>query len=439
MTIMPAMNRRAWMVVVPLFLAGFLMFSGAPARADVVIVADLDKAITPVTAEYVTRVLKEARAANAKAVLFRLDTPGGLLESTRKIVAEFLNSEIPILVWIGPSGARAASAGVFITYAAHISAMAGGTHLGAAHPVMLGGKDMQEIMKQKAENDAAAWARTIAETRKRNIVFAEAAVRESMSLTDKVALDSGVVDLHADNIDSFLAAVAGETTSLAGPGRKQIALAFKSVEVRRIEPKLKEKVLTFLTDPNVVYVLILLAMAGIYFEFSTPGVGVPGVVGIVSLILAAYGLSILPVNTVGLILMVVGIGLMLLDIKVASHGILTGGGIVAMAIGGIMLFEDRAFRVSLQVILVFTALTAAFVVFAVSAAVRVFRSKVKVGEEILPGQRGEVRTPLDPVGQIILSGELWSAQDQDGHALAPGTAVQVIKKEGTKLIVRRTD
>lgn len=420
-------------------LAGFFILCGTAARADVVMVADLDKAITPVTAEYVQRVLAEARAACAKAVLFRLDTPGGLLESTRKIVAEFLNSEIPILVWIGPSGARAASAGVFITYASHVSAMAGGTHLGAAHPVMLGGKDMQEIMKQKAENDAAAWARTIAETRKRNVGFAEAAVRESMSLTDRVALDSGVIDLHADNIDSFLAAIAGETTALGGPGRKQIKLDLKSVTLRRIEPKLKEKVLTFLTDPNVVYVLILLAMAGIYFEFSTPGVGVPGVVGVVSLILAAYGLSILPVNTVGVILMVVGVGLMLLDIKVASHGILTAGGIVSMAIGGIMLFEDRAFRVSLQVILVFTALTAAFVIFAVGAAVRAFRSRVKVGEEILAGEKGEVRTPLDPVGQIMLSGELWSARDEEGRPLAPGTAVRVIKKEGSKLIVRKTD
>jgi len=408
-----------------------------PAGADVVLIADLDKAITPVTATYVERVIREARAVNAKAVLFRLDTPGGLMESTRHIVREFLNSEIPILVWIGPSGARAASAGVFITYASHISAMAGGTHLGAAHPVMLGGDKMEAVMKQKAENDAAAWARTIAETRRRNVVFAESAVRESTSLTDKVALDSGAIDLRADSIDSFLAMIAGETTSVAGPGRKQIALQIKSVELRTVEPKLKEKVLAFLTDPNVVYVLILLAMAGIYFEFSTPGVGVPGVVGVLSLILAAYGLSILPVNTVGLILMVVGIGLMLLDIKVASHGILTAGGIVSMAIGGLMLFEDKAFRVSFQVILLFTAMTAAFVVFAVGAAVRAFHTKVRVGEEVLSGMRGEVRTPLNPVGHVLVDGELWSAHTEDGAALDAGTAVSVIRKDGVQLIVRR--
>ena len=406
-------------------------------HADIVITADIDQAITPVTATYVERVLAEARAVNAKAVLFRLDTPGGLMESTRKIVAAFLNSEIPILVWIGPSGARAASAGVFITYASHISAMAHGTHLGAAHPVMLGGK-MEDDMKQKAENDAAAWARTIAETRKRNTTFAEQAVRVSKSITDQEALDSNVVDLHADSMDSFLAAIAGETTSVTGgSGRKQIALSIKSVDIRRIELKMKEKVLVFLTDPNVVYVLILLAMAGIYFSFSVPGTGLPEVVGVVSLLLAAYGLSILPVSTTGLILMVVGVGLMLLDIKVASHGILTVGGIIAMAIGGLMLFEDKAFKVSLQVILVFTFLTAAFVLFAVGAAVRVFKTKVKVGEETLGGRRGEVRVALDLVGQIMMDGELWSAQDQDGQALAPGTAVEVVKKDGVKLIVRK--
>ncbi|MBI4177802.1 nodulation protein NfeD, partial [bacterium] len=270
--------------------------------SDIIIVADLDRAITPVTAEFVTRVLKEAETVKAKAVLFRLDTPGGLLESTRQIVASFLNSKIPILVWIGPAGARAASAGVFITYAAHIAAMAPGTHLGAAHPVMLGGKEMDNVMKQKAENDAAAWARTIAETRGRNIVFAELAVRESMSLTDQAALDSGVIDLQAESVESLLKAVGGETMVLTGAGSlRRIALSPSAPDIRRVEPRLKEKILAFLTDPNVVYVLILLAMAGIYFEFSSPGVGVPGVVGVVSLVLAAYGLSILPVNTVGLI------------------------------------------------------------------------------------------------------------------------------------------
>ncbi|MBI4178081.1 nodulation protein NfeD, partial [bacterium] len=313
----------------------------------------------------------------------------------------------------------------------------GGTHLGAAHPVMLGGDKMEAVMKQKAENDAAAWARTIAETRRRNVVFAESAVRESTSLTDKVALDSGAIDLRADSIDSFLAMIAGETTSVAGPGRKQIALQIKSVELRTVAPKLKEKALAFLTDPNVVYVLILLAMAGIYFEFSSPGVGVPGVVGVVSLVLAAYGLSILPVNTVGLILLLGGIGLMMLDLKVGSHGILTAGGVVAMTIGGLMLFEDRAFKVSLAVILVFTGLTAAFILFAVGAAVRVFSTKIRVGGETLAGLRGEVRRALDPTGQIILSGELWSARSDDGAALPAGTGVEVIRKDGMKLIVRK--
>lgn len=423
--------------IFPVCLIAISLLVPVKTWADIVVTADLDKAITPVTATYVERVLKEARQANAKAVLFRLDTPGGLLESTRQIVAVFLNSEIPIIVWIGPSGARAASAGVFITYASHVAVMAHGTHLGAAHPVMLGGKGMEEVMKQKAENDAAAWARTIAETRKRNISFAERAVRESMSLTDQAALDSGVIDFQADHIDSVLAAIAGETMSLNGPGRKQIVLSLKTLEIRRIEPKMKEKVLAFLTDPNVVYVLILLAMAGIYFEFSAPGIGLPGVVGVVSLVLAAYGLSILPYNTVGLILMVLGIGLMLLDIKVASHGILSAGGIISMALGGLMLFEDEAFKVSLQVIFVFTLLTAAIVIFAVGAAVRVFRTKLKMGEETLAGQRAEVRTPLEPVGQVMMSGELWNAEDADGTVLPPGTKVEVIRKEGTRLIVRK--
>ncbi len=411
-----------------------LCLAALSAQADIILIADIDKAITPVTADFVERVMREARAVNAKAVLFRLDTPGGLMESTRHIVASYLNSDIPVLVWIGPGGARAASAGVFITYAAHISAMAQGTHLGAAHPVMLGGK-MEEIMKEKAENDAAAWARTIAETRKRNVGFAESAVRSSMSLTDQAAFDSNVIDYRADSVDSFLAMIAGDTTALTG-GKKQIAVSIQSLDLRRIEPKLKEQVLAFLTDPNVVYVLIMLAMAGIYFELSTPGVGLGGVVGVVSLILAAYGLSILPVNTVGLILLIGGIGLMLLDLKVASHGILTIGGIVAMTIGGLMLFEDRAFRVSLGVILSFTLLTAAFVIFAVGAAVQALRAGVKMGEGP-GGKRGEVRQAVDPVGQIMLDGELWTAVSEDRAAISAGEIVQVIRKEGSRLVVRK--
>jgi membrane-bound serine protease (ClpP class) len=439
----------------------------------------LDGAIHPGSSELLLDAIRDAEAENAAALLVVLDTPGGLLDSTREAVKGMLAAELPVVVYVAPSGARAASAGVFLTLAAHVAAMAPGTNIGAAHPVGIGGRDLAPgeepepdrgagrddggardgaaeaaddssapagehrggDLEAKAVNDAAAFARSLAARRGRNAEWAERSVRESVSATAEEALELGVVDLLADGERDLLRALDGRVVRLpSGPHAMSTAGA-AVVEVRK---GLRFRVLDAIANPNVAFVLFLLGMYGLFFELANPGAIVPGVIGGISLLLALFAFQALPVNTVGVLLLALAVVLFLAEIKVVSHGILTIGGAVAFLLGATLLFEspEPALRVSWAVILPALLLTVGFFVFALGAALRARRARPTTGREGLVGSVASVRVPFEPVpgaaaeyrGKVALRGELWNAVSAE--PAAGGERVEVVAADGLTLRVR---
>jgi membrane-bound serine protease (ClpP class) len=349
----------------------------------------------------------------------------------RSIIKAMLAAERPIVVYVSPGGARAASAGAFIAMAAHVAAMAPGTNIGAAHPVNMGGQ-MDKEMSTKVTNDAAAYIRTIAEQRGRNIQWAEDAVRKSVSATEKEALTLKIIDLVADKLDDLLVALDGrEVTTAHG----KVMLQTKGIEVTRIEMGLRDKVLKVISDPTIAYMLLMLGLAGLYFELSTPGAILPGALGGIFLILAFYGFQTLPINYAGLLLILLAIILFIAEVKVVSHGMLAVGGITAMILGSTMLIRspEPFLRISLIAILGTTAVTAAFFSFIVIMALRAQRQKTTTGVEGLIGQIGTVRTSLTPEGSVLVGGELWSAHCEKGAE--PGDKVRILAVKGLMLFV----
>jgi membrane-bound serine protease (ClpP class) len=388
--------------------------------------------INPVAAEYVEKGIDQAQAMGAQALILQLDTPGGLDKSMRLIIKAILASPVPVVVYVAPAGSRAASAGVFITLSAHVAAMAPGTNIGAAHPVALGGGQMDKTMLEKVENDAAAYIRSLAERWGRNADWAEDAVRKSVSIEASEALEKGVVDLVASSLEELLDALDGRTISLDG---RQLRLATKGAPVERLAMTTKQRILSVLSDPNVAYLLMLLGFYGLFFELSSPGSVLPGVIGGIALILAAYALQLLPINWAGLALIALALTLFLLEIKVPSHGALTLGGIVALTLGSLMLFESPApfLRVSLTLIVPAALLTGGFFFFIVGKALRAQRARVATGKEGLLGAGGVVREWSDGQGTVFVRGELWKASSP--AKLAPGQAVTVTAVEGLRLTV----
>ncbi|HET7854751.1 MAG TPA: nodulation protein NfeD, partial [Candidatus Methylomirabilis sp.] len=370
----------------------------------------------------------------AHAIIFELDTPGGLDTSMRVIIKEILRSPVPVIVYVSPSGARAASAGAFITIAAHVAAMAPGTNIGAAHPVQMGGGEADEEMTRKIENDAAAYIRGLAERRGRNATWAEDAVRKSVSATATEALSLKVIDLVAANRSDLLAKIDGRTVET---GAGKITLKTKTAKIVEVEMGLRERVLSVISNPTIAYILLILGMAGLYFELSTPGAILPGVLGGICLILAFYAFHTLPINYAGLLLIILGLILFIAEVKVVSHGILTIGGIVAMILGSLMLIDSPApfLQISLSAILGVTAATTAFFVFAIGAAFRAHRRQPATGREGLVGQAGVARTRLTPDGLIFIRGEIWNATCEEG--VEPGERVQVTGVTGLKLKVKK--
>lgn len=425
-------DRAPALLAVPLFL---VLLDGAPtAGATTVAVATYDGVINPVAAEYLTHALTEAAAAGAEALVLKLDTPGGLDTSMRLMVKEILASDLPVVVWVAPEGARAASAGVFVALAAHVAAMAPGTNIGAAHPVAMGGGEMDKTMASKVENDAAAYIRSIAEQRGRNVDWAERAVRASVSATENEALALKVIDLVAPDLPRLLAAIDGRKVVTAA-GARRLATAGAAPHV--IEMSTRSRVLRALSDPNVAYILMMLGVYGLIFELSNPGSILPGVVGAICLILAFYAFQMLPINYAGLLLILFALTLFVAEIKVMSYGLLTVGGIVALVLGSLMLIEtDLPFmRISLAVILPVALGTAVIVVVAVGSTVRAHRRPVVTGAETLIGAVGQARTDLAPRGQVQLHGELWEARAE--APVARGDWVEVTGRDGLTLIVRR--
>ncbi len=301
-----------------------------------ILVIQVEGVIAPSSADYIVSAIKQADRELAEALVIELDTPGGLDLSMRSIIKEMLAAERPIVVYVSPSGARAASAGAFITLAAHVAAMAPGTNIGAAHPVNMGGQ-MDKEMNKKVTNDAAAYIRTIAERRGRNVQWAEDAVRKSVSATEKEALKLGIIDLVSEKLDDLLGALDGRAVTTAG---NKVILHTKGVEVKRIDMGLRDKVLKVISDPTIAYILLMLGLAGLYFELSTPGAILPGILGGIFLILAFYAFQTLPINYAGLLLILLAIILFIAEVKVTSHGLLAAGGIAAMVLGSIMLIKS---------------------------------------------------------------------------------------------------
>ncbi len=408
----------------------------APARAAApVATIPIDGVISPVTVRLVETALTRAQADGAGVLVIQLDTPGGLERSMRAICQRLLNAEIPVVVYVSPTGARAASAGVFITMAAHVAAMAPATNIGAAHPVSIGGGVDKESMK-KIENDAAAFARTIATERGRNAEWAEKAVRQSVSITEREAVKLKVVDLIADSLPDLLEKIDGRTVKTTkGP----VTLQTRGAVVKAIEIGFRDRVLNVITDPNIAYILMMLGMLGLFFELSNPGVVLPGVIGGISLILAFFAMQSLPINFAGLLLILFGIVLFIAEIKVVSHGILAVGGIVALALGSLMLFDapEIGFRVSWRVILPTVGATAAIFLVAVGAGVRALSTRSPVGGPAMVGQIGVAQGALSPEGQVLVHGELWRAVARGGP-VAEGAKVRVVDVNGLTLTVERS-
>jgi membrane-bound serine protease (ClpP class) len=426
---------RHGLVVLATLLA--LLTSGgthpAPAASgQPVSLIHIDGAITPVTVRLLGGAIERAQAEGSQALILQLDTPGGLERSMRSMVQSILNARIPVLVYVAPTGARAASAGVFITMAGHVAAMAPATNIGAAHPVAVGGGTDKEMIK-KVENDAAAFARTIAVDRGRNADWAEKAVRSSVSATEREAVKLRVVDLVAESVDDLLAKVNGRVVkTVKGP----VTLETKGAPVKRIEIRFRDRFLALITDPNIAYILMMIGMLGLFFELSNPGVIFPGVIGGISLILAFYAFQSLPINWAGLLLILFGLVLLIAEIKVVSHGILTIGAVISMVLGSVMLYDapETGLRISWYVIIPTVGTTAGLFAFALSFGVRALYRRPTTGSQGMVGEIGVAKSPLNPEGQVLVQGELWRAVAQDGP-VAVGERVQVTAVNGLTLTV----
>lgn len=406
--------------------------AAATTRGPRVDVLTLDGVISPVTVRLVESAIERARADGSQALVIRLDTPGGLERSMRSIAQRILNAEVPVVVYVAPTGARAASAGVFITLAAHIAAMAPATNIGAAHPVAVGGNVDKESLR-KIENDAAAFIRTLALERGRNADWAEKAVRESVSVTEREALKLRVVDLIADSLPDLLEKIDGRTVKTT---RGPVTLATRGAEVMPIEVGLRDRFLNVITDPNVAYILMMLGVLGLFFELSNPGVIVPGVIGGISLILAFYAFQSLPINFAGLLLILLGIVLLVAEIKVVSHGVLAIGGVIAMALGSLMLFDapELSFRLSRWLLLATVGAVASAFLITMTAGARALRRPPMMGARGMIGTTGVARGALAPEGQVHIGGELWRAVADGGH-VEDGRSVRVVDVEGLTLKV----
>ena len=395
-------------------LALWLVCAAAPkafGAAEKVSLIKIDGAIGPATASYISRSIDEARTQNAQCLVIQLNTPGGLLDSTQTIVQSFLGSTVPVVVYVAPTGATATSAGCFITVAASVAAMAPATTIGAAHPVTIGGapgggeEKLDETMKKKLENFSVSYIEAIAARRNRNVEWAKSAVRESASISAEKALQLKVVDLIAVDLTELLKQLNGRVVDAK-------TLKTADAEVSEIKMSASERVFQKLWRPEVMFILMLIAMYGIIGELTTPGAILPGVVGAIALILALYLAAILPVNVTGLALIALALMLFIFDVYAPTHGVLTMGGIISFLIGSLMLFNraDPLFRLSLGYIIPATLVTAAFFVFVIGKGVRAQLMPVKAGAETMVGKTLTALTPIDSRGgRIFVEGEYWRA------------------------------
>jgi membrane-bound serine protease (ClpP class) len=415
---------------VRLLLTFALICAPVVARARVVAVT-FDHVIHPITVETISRALAQAERERADLLLIRLNTPGGLLESTRHIVEKIVASPIPVVTWVTPSGGRAASAGFLILQAGDIAVMAAGTNTGAASPVLLGGQ-MDEVMRKKAENDAAAFVRSIVAKRGRNAALAEKAVLEAKSFTDKEALDNKLIDMIASDEQQLFKQIDGREITRFDGSRAKVRL--ESPQAVEYRPSLREMIISAIADPNIAFILLILGALGLYVEFSHPGLILPGVAGAIFALLGMSALTVLPINWLGVALLILALALFALEAKFVSHGILGAGGAVAMVLGALLLVEGPPeLRIRLSTAIAVTLPFALITIFLITLVIRARGSKVVTGDAGMVTELGIAHTALAPSGKVFVHGEYW-----DATATTPveaGTHVRVIAVDGLMLKV----
>lgn len=421
-----ARDRGLRTAIVGLGLALCLILPTDPTFAEEMIVATYEGVINPVAAEYLHDAIEYAQTSNAQALIFKLDTPGGLDTSMRLMIKDITGSSIPVIVFVSPSGGRAASAGVFITMAAHVAAMAPGTNIGAAHPVAMGG-EMDNTMKEKVENDAVAYIKSIAERHGRNVAWAEDAVRKSLSATEQEALRLKVIDMIVEDIPTLLKRLQGRKVVLPNGA---ITFSNETATLHEFPMGARLELLKILSDPNIAYLLMSIGTIGIMAELYSPGAILPGIIGAISLILAFYSLQSLPVNYAGAFLVVLGVVFLLLEISVTSYGLLALGGLVAMMLGGLFLIKSDApfLQVSLSFLLPTVLMIGGLIGIIAWMAVKSTRGRPVTGAEGMIGSIGIARTDLNPCGQITVQGEIWEAVSQT--PIRQGEAAEVMSVEG---------
>jgi len=415
----------------------FLMAIGLSAAAfgGEVLVARVDGIIGPASAKFMVHAIETAEEKEAECVVFELDTPGGLDTAMRMIIKKMMSSSVPVVVYVAPSGSRAASAGAFITIAAHVAAMAPGTNIGAAHPVAVGTtQPVDTVMGAKMQNDAAAYIRSIAERRGRNAKWAEDAVTRSVSISDSEALKLHVIDLISPSTNVLLDELDGRAVTV---GERSVTLRTKGAEIVTIEMGWNDRLLHAIANPNIAYILLMIGLLGLYFELSTPGAVLPGVVGSICLILSFFSFQTLSVNYAGVLLIILAIVMFVIDVKASTHGALTVGGLAAMTIGSIMLFNDPdpALHASLQVIIPVILVTGAFFIIGVALSVRAMRSRPVSGKGALVDREGDARTVVNrDGGRVFVEGTHWSAVSDE--EIPEGRRIKVLGVKGMTLKVK---
>jgi membrane-bound serine protease (ClpP class) len=413
----------------------FMLFLSTPiwaAKNDIYIIKVSD-AISPGTAEYIKDGIESAENDAASCVIIELDTPGGLAESMRLIIQDILGSKVPVVVFVSPAGARAASAGVMITMAADIAAMAPGTNIGAAHPVGAGGKDISGKMSEKVINDMVAHAKSVAENRGRKEKWVEKALRESVSATETEALKDNIIDLIAKDIDDLIRQLNGRKIKDKG------VLNLDQANIIYVEPTLRTKVLRTISNPNIAYILLMIGLAGLYFEFSHPGAIFPGVIGGIALVLAFFALQTLPVNYAGILLIVLAIIFFIMEMKITSYGLLSVAGIISLLLGSLMMFKGTGpdFKLSWRVLLPTLILVSGFFVFVAGLVFRAQISKPRTGSKGLVGEIGIVKQALAPEGKVFVHGELWNATSD--QAIDENEKVRIVNVVNLMLEVESAD
>jgi len=400
-----------------------------------VLLGEVDGVISPASSSYLLRIITVAEQEEAICLIIKLDTPGGLDASMREITKRILNTKVPVVIYVAPKGARAASAGVFILYASHVAAMAPGTNVGAAHPVNMGGEKLDSVMIEKVTNDAVAYLKAIAKEKGRNVAWAEKAIRESASIDAETAVRKRVCDIIAENVDDLIAKLHGRIVQVNG---EDVVLDTESKPVQNMPMTFKERLLLLLTNPTVAYILLLLGVYGLFFELQNPGTIFPGVVGGICIILGFYALQLLPVNYAGVALILLSAFLFILEIYITSHGLLAIGGIISLVFGSLILFESdvQFLRLSWEVIVIAVIIVAAFFIFIVSMGIHAQFRKRATGKEGLVGEVGEAKTDITVSGgTVFVHGEYWNAVSD--ATIKKGSSVKVMSSKEMVVKVKK--